>query len=232
MHAVCSILNNETFESYNNRVYEQQTSDKKIDETKIILSSCTSHTMNRFCRLLKRKVKFENDHVKRFAGHCFALLLNCGDLESLSIVFELVCWFFCKEAYDEDLDTRIRELKRLVAVKKIDDVNETVNENEAEYDEEFVELDEGSDDEDVKSSTNNTIKYKSPFTKVFEKILKHVESLNITKEDVAVTINRNLNREFVLMLQTNFMPYVAIWTGIALPVEITRVNNGSIEKFW
>ena len=36
--------------------------------------------MNRFCKGLKAKVKFESNNAKKFSIFCFSLLLNCVDL--------------------------------------------------------------------------------------------------------------------------------------------------------
>lgn len=65
------------------------------------IASCAAHTMNRFTRALKRHVTFLDDSCRNFAIFCFSLLLNCVDLHSQTVVFDLICRYFLSPREDK-----------------------------------------------------------------------------------------------------------------------------------
>lgn len=95
MHAALRAFNSETMEAYSIRVFELANEKTSIDHpTKLWLSSCTSHTMGRFTRSLKKKVKFVDKEQREFAICCFTLLIDCLELASATSIFKLLVQAF------------------------------------------------------------------------------------------------------------------------------------------
>jgi hypothetical protein len=95
MHAALRAFNGEDMESYSTRVFELAQEKSSIDHpTKLWLSSCTSHTMGRFTRSLKKKVTFVDKEQREFAICCFTLLIDCLELASATSIFKLMVYAF------------------------------------------------------------------------------------------------------------------------------------------
>ena len=91
IHAVLEVFNLERVNEYSQRVFNlacNKTTPKR-DDDKLYIGSCCSHTMNRFCKQVKQKIKFQSSHNKSTAIFSFSFILNCIDLSSCDAIFEL-----------------------------------------------------------------------------------------------------------------------------------------------
>lgn len=102
-------------DEYALRVFQLAKGETSIENSeRLWLSSCASHTMNRFVRSLKRNVQFGDDSMLHIAVFCFSLLLNCVDLASQGIVFDLICRYFGSASEDNTFLSARQALLKLI----------------------------------------------------------------------------------------------------------------------
>ena len=96
IHAIIESLNNENIITYANKVFHlSKLPDIELENfihNRTWLTSCASHTMHRFVRSLKPKVKCKD--LKEICCYAFSLLLNCTDLISLEGIFKIIVYIF------------------------------------------------------------------------------------------------------------------------------------------
>ncbi len=242
IHAALEIMNLETVEEYAVRIFKYA-SDNNMDQARFLsfLSSCVSHTMNRFTKGLKRHVKFLDTESKTFAVCCFSLLVNCTDLVTSKRIFNLICIVFKSEFLDENVIQARQALQALIQLRPNDaiDVKSCIQEIykdgldlEGETDINSEGINNVTYDDDWFTLKTSTIKKASPFTKVFQDI----ESSILPQVSIN-DLNTLLNQEYLNFLQHHFMPYIFIWSGFVYRETktdhtLTRLTQGVIEKFF
>ena len=91
MHSIVEAFNNQTMDQYCQKVWQLSLYEIETkDQTWII--SCTSHTMKRYVKNLSKVV---DRTIMCFCSYLFSIMLNCLDLESISLYFKLImlCFF-------------------------------------------------------------------------------------------------------------------------------------------
>jgi hypothetical protein len=256
IHAACKILNNETFVEYNNRIFQMANGDTSVDlPNKVLLASCASHTMKIFTRALRNKRLFQDSDTRNFSIHCFSLMLDCTNLETISNIFKLICICFTSKNNDYECDKARKSLELLIEEKTeySVEINKQINEvfsmpilqnNAANNNSDISEEDEDNENENLKEQLEQSkfikprkmLQNDSLFNDHFLKILENITTRNIA-EDAPAPINPIANEKFINLLMQNFMPYCGIWAGLVynnleIKRPITRITNGIIEKYW
>ena len=79
--------------------------------------SCTSHTMKRFVKTTSSVV---DKSLLSFCLYVFSLLLNCLDLESISIDFKLICSVFLSKQKTSIVTESLNSLQDAINTRPID----------------------------------------------------------------------------------------------------------------
>ena len=210
---------------YSRRVFEFSKEPEARNEhpNKLWLASCTGHTMNRFSKALNRKIKFADKEYREFAVNCFSLLLNCIDLDVSSTLFSLICFCFNSPKEDTQCVNARKKLQEMISERPITrEENSKIlfktklignsDENLAEDADPVVssKIDKILNGEEA-IKHKETIKAASPFTKHYLEI----ESNTKAKFDLSNALGDNplFYPDFVLFLETEFMPYAFIWSS-------------------
>jgi hypothetical protein len=93
------------------------------------------------------------------------------------------------------------------------------------------EMEEEMGDEEIKvleaeEESANTIKGRSPFTKIFFDIYSAIKDSSESPAEV----NPNYNPKIIIFLLENYMPYCFIWASLSMKdYGLSRLTNGIIE---
>jgi hypothetical protein len=240
IHASCS-ANHESFIEYNKRIWRLANGDSSaILKDKFLLASCCSRTIQRFTRALRIKKIFKqnqfNNEDRNFAIHCFSMMMNCSNIQSISNIFRLLCICFTREYYDEEVITARDTLISLIKNKSplTDDAildDDSVSDNNLEISH-FLKP--------KRPQVNKKkLKDESPFTQHFKNILNGTKN-TVNRPFINQQANQLFNREYISFLIKYFMPYCGIWAGFCFVnlydytenKPFTRISNKVIEKFW
>ena len=118
IHAVLEVFNLERVNEFSQRVFNLASNKTTtgINADKLFVGSCCSHTMNRFCKQVKQKIKFQASHNKSTAICSFSLLLNCIDLTSSDAIFELMLWVFLSPSKITQFEAEKNSLFNLIEI--------------------------------------------------------------------------------------------------------------------
>ena len=214
MHAIIQSFNIETINDYSDRVYKYCTENINFNDTlKSWIISCVSHTMHRFSKGVN-KLFSKNKVLCRFLCFTFSLMLNCDNLNHLTTIFSNICIIFKSKTKSQQFENSYSSILNLIE-------DRDVQMEDDDFENEKYELKSYAKIKSVES-----IKEHSKFGKHF----RQVES-NLKLEDKGSEDNEFFHPKYIKFLQDYFMPYCFIWSGLVLKgLNITRVNNGSLEK--
>jgi hypothetical protein len=172
IHSILGALNNETPETYAERVYKLAKNEITTDmnDNKSWLASCAAHTMKRFVTTFDLMKTKPNELVRCMAIFGFSLMLNSKDLNTIKAYFKLLCTIFlskhkteiCKQAIAiirlavqdrPDSHRRLNKILKSVNKASIGDLTlilESLAREELDEEEEMVE-EEDLDDEQFKT---------------------------------------------------------------------------------
>jgi hypothetical protein len=254
IHAILEILNQEKVIDYANRVYALSKGEIPLTHDKSWLCSCTSHTMNRFIRSIKKNIANDNDD-KRFFGFAMSLMLNCQNLDSIKNCFRKICYICLSETQNDlcisskhelesaienrpvskTIDSLIDESFKLAPNSEDDGSNSKSSNTNAKQSNTSKRI-ETESDQNFNNEKKRQIKESSPFTKEF---LKIEEEVRFELEQIGNHHDSNFNTNklyypaFIKQLQEKFMPYCFIWASFTFKgLNLDHATNGIIEKEW
>ena len=145
-------------------------------------------------------------------------MLNCKTLTELTSIFENILIVYKSKTKSKQFQEAYDLLTKLIKNRTLH-IEDDQFQND-KYDEKLY----------VKSKSKNirNIKTNSKFGQHFLTVGKNTKLI----ENDDVTLNEYYNPKFVKFLQDFFMPYCFLWSGLVLKgLNISRVNNGSLEKY-
>lgn len=112
VHGALDVLTHENVYEYSERVFRYAQGDDSA-ASRTFIGQCASHTMHRFCRLLKLVVKFPNSEIKMYTVCSFTLLVNCSDLIAFKFVVTHIYMCFIPTEMDEKVRDSIKIIQEV-----------------------------------------------------------------------------------------------------------------------
>jgi hypothetical protein len=218
MHSIVEAFNNQNMEEYSKKVW--QLSKNEIDS------------------------KEQTWLISSFCSYLFSLLINCLDLDSISIYFKLICRVFLTKLKTKDVIESLNALHDEINTRPIDknDIKKMVALNLKQNhllkpNTTDIEINKRKSVKKI-IQKNSTISESSPFTQHFKEIekdvLNEINNENIENETLCEE-NEFYCPEYVECLLKRYMPYCFIWSGFVLQNlnnenTRTRFTNGTVEN--
>ena len=236
MHSIVEAFNDQKMEDYSKKVWQLSRSEIDAKEQTWFIS-CTSHTMKRF---VKNIATIVDKSMISFCSYLFSLLINCLDLDSISIYFKLICYALLSKRKTDRVTTSLNALQEGINTRPIDknEIKKMV----------ALHLKEPTIQKAValnittKSIIENNIKKKtiansSPFTQHFKEIeLCTLQEINDENETEILNENNEFYcPEYIETLLKRYMPYCFVWSGFVIKNlnnenTRTRFTNGTVEN--
>jgi len=219
IQASTQVFNSADLKHYIQRCFDTVQHASKANGSTII-HLCSSHMLQDFSRMLKKKVPSLSKHARRFALQCFATLQNATTLQSGLDIFGMFCKV-CLSKQDNDDVTAQKEsiLKQnMGCVEDSDDEQSDDNRHEELLADPYADL------------SKQTIRESSPFTPLFESIRS--KTLEDTHQECEVVVNDMYMPRVVDLIVSSYAPMFPLWSGIMLEKPQTRDTNSSVESWF
>lgn len=238
IHSLLREFNDMDVIQYSNMVLKVAKGEALNTSISWLLSSA-SHTMKRFSYSLKSLSISDSNF--RYICYCFSLLLNSTNLELCVEYFRLICIVFLTKSTNQMLIDSKHKIKTalasrpdikddLIAKSELDtsEINGFSNRNEADSSD--GESD-GDDHEPYNPFKQDSIKFCSPFAKIFKDVYEKV-SAEVLFETNGGDSNCLYCPKLIELLLDNYMPYCFMWSGFVLrDTGLARLVNGSLENY-
>ena len=238
MHSIVEAFNDQKMEEYSKKVWQLSKGEVEPN-SQTWLISCTSHTMKRYVKMTKSVV---NKSMLAFCSYLFSLLVNCLDIESISMYFKLICKVFLYEKKSVFVIESLNALQEAISCRPTDknEIKKLVENHLKTTNFEDIANKKAESIVKGKEKKTRTIADNSPFTKHFENIKSSItnemENLWID-ESLLVENNHYYCPEFIDHLLKRYMPYCFIWSGFVIrglndENKRTRFTNGTVENYF